>query len=233
MDSIDPFVFLEQYRLVVCKKCEFAVVADELLPHLRLRHEVGSDMLKSLSLPLSPRSSLLSPRSSPPSPRSIPLSPRSSPLSPPSSPLSPPSNYSQSVQRIRVYSENTSGVSKPAIFRSLFNGCLRLHAVLVYVLPLAIRLRHAGIRTSHPAPPSCSPSFHLDPFSNYLERMASLWFVCIRSAPVHLTLESFSSLACIRLQIDSHLEAESSLVSYIECITVVAALCLWPIPGVL
>ncbi len=39
MDSLEPFVFLEQYRLAVCKKCEFAVVADEVFTHLRVRHK--------------------------------------------------------------------------------------------------------------------------------------------------------------------------------------------------
>lgn len=86
------------------------------------------------------------------------------------------------------------------------------------MLPLAIRLRHAGIRTSHPHRLHALLPSTFTHSATILNSMASLWFVCIRSAPVHLTLGSFSSFACIRLQIDSHLEAESSLVSYIECV---------------
>ena len=38
MDSIEPFVVLARYRLVVCQKCGFAVVAKEVFTHLRVRH---------------------------------------------------------------------------------------------------------------------------------------------------------------------------------------------------
>lgn len=39
METIEPFTFLERFRLVVCQKCPFAVVAKELATHLRVRHK--------------------------------------------------------------------------------------------------------------------------------------------------------------------------------------------------
>lgn len=39
MESIEPFVWLERFRLVVCQKCRFAVVAKEVATHLRVRHK--------------------------------------------------------------------------------------------------------------------------------------------------------------------------------------------------
>ena len=38
MDSTDPFVFLQRYRLAVCEKCGVAVLAKEVITHLRERH---------------------------------------------------------------------------------------------------------------------------------------------------------------------------------------------------
>lgn len=38
MESIEPFVYLQRYRLVVCRVCQYAVVAKETLTHLRERH---------------------------------------------------------------------------------------------------------------------------------------------------------------------------------------------------
>lgn len=36
---MDPFDYLERYRVVVCKKCKFACVANEVTTHLRTRHK--------------------------------------------------------------------------------------------------------------------------------------------------------------------------------------------------
>jgi hypothetical protein len=38
MDSIEPFVFLLQYQIVVCQKCGFGVVSKEVSTHLREHH---------------------------------------------------------------------------------------------------------------------------------------------------------------------------------------------------
>ncbi|KAL7940006.1 hypothetical protein V8C42DRAFT_357967 [Trichoderma barbatum] len=35
---MDPFVYLPVYRLVVCQRCRFACVADEIITHLQTRH---------------------------------------------------------------------------------------------------------------------------------------------------------------------------------------------------
>lgn len=39
MESIEPFIFLERFRLLVCQKCGFAVVSKEVTTHLRVRHK--------------------------------------------------------------------------------------------------------------------------------------------------------------------------------------------------
>ena len=40
---MEPFVYLESYRVPVCRKCRFACVSDEVPTHLRVRHpEIGS-----------------------------------------------------------------------------------------------------------------------------------------------------------------------------------------------
>ncbi|KAJ6785851.1 hypothetical protein PWT90_08726 [Aphanocladium album] len=39
MDAIEPFIVLEQYRLAVCQKCGFAMVAQEVFTHLKVRHK--------------------------------------------------------------------------------------------------------------------------------------------------------------------------------------------------
>ncbi|KJK87120.1 hypothetical protein H633G_09028 [Metarhizium anisopliae BRIP 53284] len=39
MESIEPFILLESYRLVVCRRCQFAVVSNEVYSHLRVRHQ--------------------------------------------------------------------------------------------------------------------------------------------------------------------------------------------------
>jgi hypothetical protein len=38
MESIEPFVYLQRYRLAVCRHCQYAVLAKEILTHLRERH---------------------------------------------------------------------------------------------------------------------------------------------------------------------------------------------------
>ena len=38
MDSAEPFVFLQRYRLAICEKCGVAVLAKEVTTHLRERH---------------------------------------------------------------------------------------------------------------------------------------------------------------------------------------------------
>ncbi|KAH8661808.1 hypothetical protein BGZ61DRAFT_368981 [Ilyonectria robusta] len=35
---MDPFVYLERYRVVICKKCGFACVSNKVPTHLRIRH---------------------------------------------------------------------------------------------------------------------------------------------------------------------------------------------------
>ncbi|KAL6411744.1 hypothetical protein AUP68_04118 [Ilyonectria robusta] len=35
---MEPFVYLERYRVVICKKCGFACVSNEVPTHLRIRH---------------------------------------------------------------------------------------------------------------------------------------------------------------------------------------------------
>lgn len=42
MDSTELFVFLQRYRVVVCKQCGWAVVAKEVLTHLRARYRAIS-----------------------------------------------------------------------------------------------------------------------------------------------------------------------------------------------
>ncbi|KAL2104719.1 hypothetical protein VUR80DRAFT_9775 [Thermomyces stellatus] len=37
--SLEPLAYLQQFRLVVCKECRFACVADEVATHLRTRHK--------------------------------------------------------------------------------------------------------------------------------------------------------------------------------------------------
>ena len=37
-DALNPFVFLQRYRVAVCKECGWAVVAEEILTHLQKRH---------------------------------------------------------------------------------------------------------------------------------------------------------------------------------------------------
>lgn len=39
ISSIEPFVFLRRYRVVVCRRCQFAVVGDEVATHLQKRHK--------------------------------------------------------------------------------------------------------------------------------------------------------------------------------------------------
>jgi hypothetical protein len=39
---MEPFTYLEKYRVPVCKKCEFACVSNEVPTHLQTRHR---DML--------------------------------------------------------------------------------------------------------------------------------------------------------------------------------------------
>jgi hypothetical protein len=39
MDSIEPFVKVQRYQLAICSQCQYAVLAKEILAHLRGRHQ--------------------------------------------------------------------------------------------------------------------------------------------------------------------------------------------------